>query len=88
LKFKPQNLLFSNAEKFENYSTRLKLNKSIHKCITTSNKPTKLKKKNIIKIPSQKSHVIPLSIATHQQHHLEYHLLPCDKSHDHRQTQT
>jgi len=43
LKFKHHNLLFPNAGKFENYSTRLKLNKPIHKCITSSNKPTKLK---------------------------------------------
>jgi len=42
----------------------------------------------IIKISSQGSHAIPLSVLMHQQYHLEYHLLPCDTSHDHHQTQT
>jgi len=41
-----------------------------------------------VKHREKSSHSLPYSVSMHQHAHLDSHLLPRDKSYDHRQTQT
>jgi len=86
MKFKRPNIIIPKRGKFKMFKQRVKIYKIV--VVTSLQFPNSINiNKSIVKSPSSNLKLALTPSSTHPQHHLYHHLLPCNESHNHRQSQ-